>query len=344
MQTREFKCAIFGRTNSREMSGWVAAELVTRGSRPGKRRNLWRIVGLALGIITAAGLVDALAPTRARAEEAGGEVHNDIEALEAKVRSLQATVSEMQGQISSLQSQLAAIQSNPALALGPFVSVDPNSENEVVGPNITFKGANIHIVSGSGFTDDNDNPTGLGNLIIGYDEPPGGLSSTERGGSHNVVIGRYNRFTQAAFGGLLAGTLNTISNRETSVTGGANNTASGLFASVSGGESNTASGEQSSVSGGVNNVASGSAVSISGGDGNTAIGTQASVSGGTNNTASGNRASVSGGDANTASGNEASVCGGVGNTASGSATTVIGGQNVTDRADGSIRPQPPFTP
>jgi hypothetical protein len=81
--------------------------------------------------------------------------------LEAKVRSLQATVSEMQGQISSQQSQLAAIQSDPALALGPFVRVDPNSENEVVGPNITFKGANIHIVSGSGFTDDNDNPTGL---------------------------------------------------------------------------------------------------------------------------------------------------------------------------------------
>lgn len=131
MQTREFKCAIFGRANSREMSGWVAAELVTRGSRPGRRRKLWRIVGLSLGYLTAAGLVVALAPTRARAEEAGAGVHNEIEALEAKVRSLQATVSEMQGQISSLQSQLAAIQSNPALALGPFVRVDPNSENEV---------------------------------------------------------------------------------------------------------------------------------------------------------------------------------------------------------------------
>src|SRR5260370_27824452 len=117
----------------------------------------------------------------------------------------------------------------------------------------------------SGSTDDNDHPTGLGNLIIGYDEPPGGLSSTERGGSHNVVIGRYNRFTRAAFGSLVAGSLNTISNRETSVTGGANNTASGLFASVSGGEGNTASGEQASVSGGVGNPASGSATRLNGG-------------------------------------------------------------------------------
>ena len=37
--------------------------------------------------------------------------------------------------------QLAAVQSNPALALGPFLSVDANSENGVVGPHITFKGA-----------------------------------------------------------------------------------------------------------------------------------------------------------------------------------------------------------
>jgi hypothetical protein len=343
MQTTETKPAIFGMANSRDISGWVTAELGNRVTRLGKRRNLSRIFGVALKRLTTAVFL-VLAPTWGWAEETGGAVHNDIEALEAKVATLQAIVAAQQAQISSLQSQLTAIQSNPALALGPFVSVDPSSENEVVGPNITFRGANIHIVSGSGFTDDNDNPTGLGNLIIGYDEPPGNLNRTERGGSHNLVIGRYNRFTQAAFGSLVAGTLNTISNRETSVTGGANNTASGLFASVSGGESNTASGEQASVSGGVSNVACGSADSISGGDANTASGTQASVSGGTSNNASGNRSSISGGDGNTASGNEASICGGAGNTASGSATMVIGGQIVNDRVDGSIRPQPPFTP
>jgi hypothetical protein len=155
----------------------VTAELVNRGTRRGTRRDL-QIVSVALRAAIAAAFLVALAPTRARGEEASGGVRNDIGALEEKVASLQATVSALQAQISSLQSHLAAIESNPALALGPFVSIDPNSENEVVGPNITFKGANIHIVSGSGFTDDNDNPTGLGNLIVGYDEPPGNLSGT----------------------------------------------------------------------------------------------------------------------------------------------------------------------
>ena len=56
------------------------------------------------------------------------------------------------------------------LALASFVSVDPNPENGVAGPNIVFTGANVHIVSGSGATTDNGNSTGLGNLIIGYDE------------------------------------------------------------------------------------------------------------------------------------------------------------------------------
>ena len=103
-----------------------------------------------------------------------------MEALQAKVASLQATVSTLQGQVSSLQSQLAVVQSNAALALGPFVTVDPDAEFGVVGPHITFKGANIHIVSGSGFTNDNDNPTGLGNLIVGYNEPSGGTTGSRK--------------------------------------------------------------------------------------------------------------------------------------------------------------------
>jgi hypothetical protein len=344
MQKRELNCATFEVANKRDTGGRVTAEQINRGSRAGDGSGLRRIAGLTvIGSFVAAAFLVALTPMPARADEQD-EAGVPIKALEAKVASLQATVSALQEQLSSLQSQLAVVQSNPALALGPFVTVDPSAEIGVVGPQITFKGANIHIVSGSGFTNDNDNPTGLGNLIIGYNEPPGSLGSTDRSGSHNLVIGRYHRFTQAAFGGLVAGELNTISNLEASVTGGANNTASGLFASVNGGESNTASGGQAGVSGGVNNVASGSAASVSGGESNTASGDGASVTGGTVNTASGSRASVSGGDGNTASGTHSSLSGGVGNTAGGSATVVIGGQNVTGKVDGSIRPQPPFSP
>ena len=65
---------------------------------------------------------------------------------------LKAQVAALQSQVKALQTQLAAVQSNNALKLGPFVNVNPNPENGVKGPNITFKGANIHIVSGAGAT------------------------------------------------------------------------------------------------------------------------------------------------------------------------------------------------
>ena len=284
-------------------------------------------------------------------------IPHELADLKARVASLEATVS-------ALQAQVAAIQSNHSLLLGPFVNVDPNPEVGVIGPHIIFSGANIHIVSGSGATNDHGNPTGLGNLIIGYDEDPSvipalPLSPGDRGGSHNLVIGRANRFTRAAFGGLVAGEVNTISNSEASVTGGFGNTASGSFASVSGGLLNTASGFEAGVSGGLRNIASGGQASVSGGLGNTASGFQASVSGGSSNTANGDEASsvsggrlniaggladssVSGGLQNTATGSEASVIGGTGNTAGGQGTVVIGGQSSTDNNSNSIAPQPPF--
>ncbi len=52
--------------------------------------------------------------------------------------------------------------------------------------------------------------------------PP--LEAGDRGGSHNLVIGRWNRFP-SAFGGFVAGEANTIVGAGTSVSGGAANTA-----------------------------------------------------------------------------------------------------------------------
>jgi hypothetical protein len=69
----------------------------------------------------------------------------------------------------------------------PYVSVDHSKKNGVRAPNIIFSGANIYIVSGSGTTNDNGNPTGLGNLIIGYDETPS-FSPFDRSGSHKLVM------------------------------------------------------------------------------------------------------------------------------------------------------------
>jgi hypothetical protein len=111
-----------------------------------------------------------------------------IAELQAEVAALQTQVNAQQAQITSLQNQLVAAQL--VLALAPFVSVDPNPENGVIGPNISFKSANIHILSGSGATNDNGSLFGLGNLIIGYDEiPPGGITAGTRGGFQNTASG-----------------------------------------------------------------------------------------------------------------------------------------------------------
>jgi hypothetical protein len=366
MHEMELNGYIIEVANSRDISGRVTADKTKCGLKIGEAKKLRRIASSTLlGSLMMAGLFFALAPMPTRADDDKDMRHGrdddketraEIAALKAQVESLRSHVSSLQtsnttlqNEIKSLetsnttlQTQLAAVQSNHALLLGPFVSLDPNPEIGVIGPNITFTGANIHIVSGSGSTNDNGNPTGLGNLIIGYDEDPGNptegpggpgpvgpgeghpptfpLQPGDRSGSHNLVIGSWHRFTRAAFGGFVAGELNVIGGEGASVSGGGFNTANGRVSSVSGGGFNTASGLQAVVTGG---------------SGNTASGFETSVLGGTQNTADSNGfvgAPIVG----------ATVVGGEGNTASGGDTVVLGGQNITDNNNNSIAPRPPF--
>jgi hypothetical protein len=89
------------------------------------------------------------------------------------------------------------------------------ANNEVV-----ITGANLRIVNGLGTT---DTTNGLGNLIVGYNEPrpsiprPDGQSSdpNNRTGSHNVIVGREHNFS--SFGGLVVGEFNEISGAFASV-------------------------------------------------------------------------------------------------------------------------------
>ena len=99
---------------------------------------------------------------------------------------------------------------------------------------IIFSGVNLRIVNGLGSTDCFDEqfdpipdcPNGLGNLIIGYNEPrPPELGENIRTGSHNVVVGEGHNFSR--FGGVVVGVRNTISGDFSSVSGGLENTASG---------------------------------------------------------------------------------------------------------------------
>lgn len=139
--------------------------------------------------------------------------------LSSEITSLKATVA-------SLQKQVALIAQNKALGLGPFVSVDPNPEMGVRGPHITFSGANIHIVDGTGAAYKPQTiASGLGNLIIGYNliPYPSYLSPGDRGASHMLIMGNENKYTQYSSEGIVTGDDNTVNGIESFVIGGGNN-------------------------------------------------------------------------------------------------------------------------
>ncbi|MGA2225030.1 MAG: hypothetical protein ABSH41_11365 [Syntrophobacteraceae bacterium] len=207
----------------------------------------------------------------------------DMSALQAQVAALTATVNNQAVQIANLQQ------------ITQYMSVDNSTLNGLAGPHVIFSGANVHIESGAGATNDNGSLTGLGNLVIGYNEMVFNTSAL-RGGSHNLIVGPEHTYT--SYGGLVAGWYNAVTAAFTSVSGGEQNIASGGAASVCGGSGNLANGNYSSVSGGVSNTASGLYGSVSGGAGNIAYGMYGSVSGGAANTAVGEYASVSGGQNN----------------------------------------------
>ncbi len=192
------------------------------------------------------------------------------------------------------------------------------------GNEIIVTGANLNILSGSGATD--AIPNGLGNLVVGYNELRGDLTD-DRTGSHNLVVG--SGLSHSSYGGIVAGSYNTISGRFASVTGGEFNEASGDFASVTSGYYNTASGSYASVSGGGDNTAAGTKSSVSGGQLNAAGGIVASVSGGQSNSAQAFGSAVHGGLSNSviANANFSVIAGGSNNTASGRYGAVSGGKN-----------------
>ena len=152
-----------------------------------KGGNRWRVAS-STSFRLIVGLSIVLAPISGRANHDDKEtrpghednekgIRGEIAALQSQMIFLRSTVSGLQGQVRSLQNSNLSLQNqliaaHNVLALAPFVTVDPNPSIGVIGPNIIFCGANIHIRSGSGSTDDGGTPRGLGNLIIGYDEDP----------------------------------------------------------------------------------------------------------------------------------------------------------------------------
>jgi hypothetical protein len=199
-----------------------------------------------------------------------GSPNTSLESLQSRVTSLETSVTTLlnadstllstlqaaQSQIATLQTRIATLESRPAGGGGGvpdlerYVSIDPNPINGVNGPHIIFRGVNVHIQSGSGATV--DTTTGLGNLIIGYNEtdPAVGLA---RNGSHNLVGGQMNAFSSS--GGMVFGLRNAIRGQYAAVLGGERNVANGMLSTVLGGGQNTAGGQYSTVYGGLMNTA-----------------------------------------------------------------------------------------
>jgi hypothetical protein len=221
----------------------------------------------------------------------------------------------------TLADRVAILQDEIARLRDKFLHITSATDAQGL-PEVIITGANLRVVNGLGRTDCTDEqgtplpgcPNGLGNLIVGYNEPRGS-EPDRRMGSHNIVVGIRSNFSR--FGGVVIGDWNEISGDFAVVSGGQRNTASGRWAVVNGGDNNTASGESALVSGGGGNTASEELAVVCGGASNTADGFGAAVSGGGNNTAKGALTSISGGLFNMASGDFASISGGRENTASG---------------------------
>lgn len=204
-----------------------------------------------------------------------------------------ALLDDLTSELVTAQAIIGILDSQNA-ELRAYLTIDPPNNALVIS------GANVYIQSGSGYTDDNTTATygdgagaltGLGNLIIGYNEDSAGPVRT---GAHNLVVGAEHGYS--SFGGLVAGYNNAINADYAAVSGGSQNRVDGPYAAISGGQANDATGSYAAISGGLLNNAIGDYSAVSGGLSSYASGLYAWVGGGTGNQADGEGASVPGGD------------------------------------------------
>lgn len=98
-------------------------------------------------------------------------------------------------------------------------------------------------------------PTGLGNLIIGYDEFVGAVPPGDRGGSHNLVMGRENKSTTKSCASIVTGDGNTQAGIESIVLGGYQNNEQGSWSMILAGRNNSDHGGlEVMIGGGANTI------------------------------------------------------------------------------------------
>jgi membrane protein insertase Oxa1/YidC/SpoIIIJ len=83
-------------------------------------------------------------PTFATLDAKVDALQNLVESLQKQLAQSQETNTAQAAAIAALQKQVNQIATNPALAIGPFVTVNPNAKNGV-SPSINFHGADVRI-------------------------------------------------------------------------------------------------------------------------------------------------------------------------------------------------------
>lgn len=177
-----------------------------------------------------------------------GGVPGSITALQAEVANLKSALATANGQLSVLDGRLKALEAsgggggaNQGLAeLAKYVKVELGALNGVKGPHVVFTGVNLHVRSGRNATNDNLALSGLGNLIVGYNEAQSNpvvydVAGCDRTltGSHNIVTGDGNMFT--SYGGLVVGSNHCVTSPNTSILAGNTNEAHGPNSAILGG-------------------------------------------------------------------------------------------------------------
>ena len=243
-----------------------------------------------------AGYAAGLAAGRAESSAGVDALAAELEALTARIEAIEgagyATESWVAGAFTSeaetaeLDTRLGAVEADYATTadlaaiddLLAVVDADPSAQT------VTFHDVNVYIQSGSGATDDDFDTTGtltgLGNLVIGYDEASAD-GSDEKTGSHNLVVGPLHSYT--SYGGVVFGRDNAVTGMHAAVLGGTTNEAAGTFSAVLAGKENLTTGDGSAVVTGAANAVSGGWAAVLGGYENEAGGLRSMVVGGSLN-------------------------------------------------------------
>lgn len=159
-----------------------------------------------------------------------GGIDGSIAGLDTRIEDglagLQAELDLLEAEALRLDALLAGLDASVGDLADTFAGVERN------GATLRFSGVNLQLVNG---TDATHTSNGMGNLILGYDEPDGRL--VDRDGSHNLVIGEGHDYRGTA--GIVAGARNTIDGNNTAILGGFDNFNQGRGSVIVTGRENT---------------------------------------------------------------------------------------------------------